>query len=173
LGFLRLPPDEDRQTPELLTDLEFRPTGSCRDPMSAAVHLDLTIPSDTAAGHAVQERIVGLLEERSYPTRDVFSVRLALEEALVNAIKHGNGLDPEKSVRVHCEIHADRVYVEIEDEGPGFTPEEVPDPTLDENIERPSGRGLMLIKSFMTRVDFNDRGNCIRIEKLRSTEEED
>jgi serine/threonine-protein kinase RsbW len=92
-------------------------------------------------------------------------VRLALEEALVNAIKHGNGLDPSKSVRVHCDIQTDRVYVEIEDEGPGFAPEDVPDPTLDENIERPSGRGLMLIRSFMNRVDFNDRGNCIRIEK--------
>jgi serine/threonine-protein kinase RsbW len=139
--------------------------------MSAAVHLDLTIPSDTAAGHDVQERIVGLLEQRGYPMRDIFSVRLALEEALVNAIKHGNGLDPSKSVRVHCDIQTDRVYVEIEDEGQGFAPEDVPDPTLDENIERPSGRGLMLIRSFMNRVDFNDRGNCIRIEKLRSAEE--
>jgi serine/threonine-protein kinase RsbW len=140
--------------------------------MSAAVHLDLTIPSDTSAGHEVQERIVGLLEQRGYPPRDVFSVRLALEEALVNAIKHGNGLDPDKSVRIHCDIQDDRFFVEIEDEGPGFSPEEVPDPTLDENIERPSGRGLMLIRSFMTHVAFNDRGNRIRMEKLRSTGEE-
>jgi serine/threonine-protein kinase RsbW len=139
--------------------------------MSAAVHLDITIPSDTAAGHDVQERIVGLLEQRGYPIRDVFSVRLALEEALVNAIKHGNGLDPAKSVRVHCDVGQDRVYVEIEDEGPGFVPDEVPDPTLDENIERPSGRGLMLIRSFMTSVEFNERGNLIRMEKGRSAEE--
>jgi serine/threonine-protein kinase RsbW len=139
--------------------------------MPAAVHLDITIPSDTAAGHDVQERIVGMLEQRGFPMRDIFSVRLALEEALVNAIKHGNGLDPSKSVRVHCDVQQDRVYVEIEDEGPGFVPDEVPDPTLDENIERPSGRGLMLIKSFMSRVDFNDRGNCIRIEKLRSPDD--
>ncbi|HVJ68911.1 MAG TPA: ATP-binding protein [Caulifigura sp.] len=138
----------------------------------SAVHLDITIPSDTAAGHEVQERIIGLMEEREFSMRDVFSVRLALEEALVNAIKHGNQLDPDKSVRIHCDIEKDRVFVEIEDQGPGYNPEDVPDPTLDENIERASGRGLMLIKSFMNSVEFNDKGNCIRLEKLRSAEEE-
>ncbi len=141
--------------------------------MSAAVHLDITIPSDTSAGHDVQERIIGLMEEREFSMRDVFSVRLALEEALVNAIKHGNQLDPDKSVRIHCDVEQDRVYVEIEDEGPGYRPEDVPDPTLDENIERASGRGLMLIKSFMNRVEFNEKGNCIRLEKLRSAGEEE
>lgn len=141
--------------------------------MSAAVHLDITIPSDTSAGHEVQERIVSLMEEREFSMRDVFSVRLALEEALVNAIKHGNQLDPDKTVRVHCDIEQDRVYVEIEDQGPGYIPEDVPDPTLDENIERASGRGLMLIKSFMNKVEFNEKGNCIKLEKLRSTGEEE
>ncbi|QDT57199.1 Anti-sigma F factor [Caulifigura coniformis] len=140
--------------------------------MSSAVHLEITIPSDTSAGHEVQERIVSLMEEREYSMRDVFSVRLALEEALVNAIKHGNQLDPDKSVRIQCDVEQDRVYVEIEDQGPGYVPDDVPDPTLDENIERASGRGLMLIKSFMNRVEFNEKGNCIRLEKLRSTEEE-
>ena len=141
--------------------------------MSAAVHLDITIPSDTSAGHDVQERIVSMLEEREYSMRDVFAVRLALEEALVNAIKHGNQLDPDKSVRIHCDVEQDRVYIEIEDQGPGYRPEEVPDPTLDENIERASGRGLMLIKSFMNRVEFNEKGNCIRLEKFRSSGEEE
>ncbi|MBX3443039.1 MAG: ATP-binding protein [Planctomyces sp.] len=141
--------------------------------MSAVVHFDITIPSDTAAGHEVQERIVSLLEQREFPPRDIFSVRLALEEALVNAIKHGNGLDPAKSVRIHADVDSERVFVEIEDEGPGFIPDDVPDPTLDENIERPSGRGLMLIRSFMSNVEFNERGNRIRMEKLRSADESD
>jgi serine/threonine-protein kinase RsbW len=141
--------------------------------MSAAVHLDITIPSDTAAGHDVQERIVAMLEEREYSMRDVFAVRLALEEALVNAIKHGNQLDPDKTVRIHCDVEQDRIYVEIEDQGPGYNPEDVPDPTLDENIERASGRGLMLIKSFMNRVEFNEKGNLIRLEKFRSSGEEE
>ncbi|MCH2590399.1 MAG: ATP-binding protein, partial [Planctomycetales bacterium] len=54
----------------------------------------VNIPSETSQGREIQERIIGLLESRSYPDRDLFGVRLALEEALVNAIKHGNGMDP-------------------------------------------------------------------------------
>ena len=69
---------------------------------------EVIIPSDTEAGQAVQERIVSRLESLEYSVRDVFGVRLALEEALVNAIKHGNGLDPDKTVRVNCLVHDER-----------------------------------------------------------------
>lgn len=130
----------------------------------------VVIPSDTALGQEVQERIVGRLETLEFPPRDVFGVRLALEEALVNAIKHGNGMDPSKNVHIECHIDRDLVRVEIEDEGPGFTPEEVPDPTSEENLERPCGRGIMLMRAFMTRVEYNDRGNRIILEKRREPE---
>jgi len=129
---------------------------------------EIVIPSDTDAGQAVQERIVSRLESLEFSMRDVFGVRLALEEALVNAIKHGNGLDPEKSVRVNCLIEDDLLRVEIEDQGPGFHPEEVPDPTADENLERPCGRGIMLMRSFMTRVEYNATGNRVVLEKQRT-----
>ena len=125
-------------------------------------------PSATEAGQAVQERIVSRLESLEYSVRDVFGVRLALEEALVNAIKHGNGLDPDKTVRVNCLIEDDLLRVEIEDQGPGFNMGEVPDPTAEENLERPCGRGIMLIKSFMTNVEYNAKGNRVVLEKKRS-----
>ena len=67
--------------------------------MSSCEQFQITIKNDTVAGQQVQERIVKILEDLGYPPRDVFSVRLALEEALVNAIKHGNGMDPAKLVR--------------------------------------------------------------------------
>lgn len=127
----------------------------------------VVIPSDTARGQEIQEQIVGRLEELNFPPRDVFGVRLALEEALVNAIKHGNGMDPEKQVHISWHIDDDSVRVEIEDEGPGFRPEDVPDPTAEENLERPCGRGLMLMRSFMTHVSYNDRGNRVILEKRR------
>lgn len=127
----------------------------------------ITIQSDTSAGQAVQERIVRLLEVLSFSPRDVFGVRLALEEALVNAIKHGNRMDPAKSVRISCQINKDKVRIEIEDEGPGFNPEEVPDPTADENLERPCGRGIMLMRSFMSLIEYNDVGNRVVLEKHR------
>ncbi|MCH7961413.1 MAG: ATP-binding protein [Planctomycetes bacterium] len=90
--------------------------------MSFIEEFQVTIKNDTVAGQAVQERIVKILEDLGYPPRDVFGVRLALEEALVNAIKHGNGMDPEKTVRIDCRINLQTVRIEIEDEGDGFEP---------------------------------------------------
>jgi serine/threonine-protein kinase RsbW len=129
------------------------------------------IPSDTAAGQSVQERIIQLLESLSYDERDVFGVRLAIEEALVNAIKHGNRMDPSKTVRITCQVARHKVRIEIEDQGEGFQPEEVPDPTSDENLERPCGRGIMLMRAFMSSIAYNESGNCVILEKHRSQPE--
>jgi serine/threonine-protein kinase RsbW len=129
------------------------------------------IPSDTAAGQSVQERIIQLLESLRYDERDVFGVRLAIEEALVNAIKHGNQMDPTKTVRITCRVAPHKVRIEIEDQGTGFQPEEVPDPTSDENLERPCGRGIMLMRAFMSSIAYNASGNCVILEKHRSQPE--
>jgi len=137
-----------------------------------AEKFEVVIPSETSAGQAVQERIATLLETFRYDSRDVFGVRLALEEALVNAIKHGNRMDPNKTVRINCEVAVHRVRIEIEDQGPGFDPEDVPDPTADENLERPCGRGIMLMRAFMTMIQYNPLGNLVILEKHRSTEAE-
>jgi serine/threonine-protein kinase RsbW len=126
------------------------------------------IPSDTAAGQSVQERIIQLLEALRYDERDVFGVRLAIEEALVNAIKHGNQMDPTKTVRITCQIAPHKIRIEIEDQGPGFQIEEVPDPTADENLERPCGRGIMLMRAFMSSIAYNESGNRVILEKHRS-----
>jgi serine/threonine-protein kinase RsbW len=91
---------------------------------------------------------------------------LSLEEALVNALRHGHGLDPTKVVRVRYHVAADVVLAEVEDEGPGFDPRAVPDPLKDENLERPSGRGILLMRRYMTSVEHKGRGNhltlCLR-----------
>lgn len=135
--------------------------------MSEVTEQNWEIPSDTTAGQEVQEAIIRLLESRSYSDRDVFGVRLALEEGIVNAIKHGNRMDKSKSVRINCHITSERVQVTIEDEGPGFTIEDVPDPTADENLEKPCGRGIMLMKAFMNVIEYNDQGNVLTLEKQR------
>lgn len=139
--------------------------------MADAFEFDVTIPSDTSRGHEVQERILNELEKVGFPDRDLFGVKLALEEGIVNAIKHGNGMDPSKNVFVQCAYDGNKVSVIIEDEGPGFDPSDVPDPTDDDNLEKPSGRGLMLMKAFMTTVEYNDRGNRVLLEKERSPDE--
>lgn len=141
--------------------------------MANIEQFEVWIPNDTAEGHEVQERIVGILEQHGWPMRDVFGVRLALEEALVNAIKHGNRMDPTKQVFIACQFANNEVSITIEDQGEGFQIEEVPDPTDDDNLDKPGGRGIMLIRSFMTTVEYNDRGNRLSLVKRLVAEEAD
>jgi len=126
---------------------------------------EVVIPSNYEAGQAVVERVISSLENAGLSARDVFGIRLSVDEAVTNAIKHGNQLSHEKTVRVNFQLSASAVRIEIEDQGAGFRPEDVPDPTADENLERPSGRGLMLIRQFMSHVAYNAKGNQVVMEK--------
>ena len=125
------------------------------------------IPSQFESGQAVIERIMNVVSQAGFAGRDLFGIRLSVDEAVTNAIKHGNRLSPEKSVRIDFRLDESGVRIEIEDQGPGFRLEDVPDPTADENLERPSGRGLMLMREFMTRIEFNAKGNLVVLEKTR------
>ncbi len=116
----------------------------------------------------VVSRLLEELEQQAWADHDVFAVHLAVEEALVNAIKHGNRKDPAKSVDVHCRMAQDRIEIQITDEGDGFDPDTVPDPTDEENLEIPSGRGLMLMRCYMTSVEFNSKGNSVTMVKVRT-----
>jgi len=131
--------------------------------------VEVVIPSDPAEARQLQDRIEQLLQERQAHEKDIFGIRLALEEALVNAIKHGNQSDPGKKVRISYRVLADRFEVAISDEGTGFNPEDVPDPTAVENLERPCGRGLMLMRYYMTEVNYSDRGNVVTMSKVFRT----
>jgi serine/threonine-protein kinase RsbW len=105
--------------------------------------------------------IVGELEKAGFTDRERFAVRLALEEAITNAIRHGHRYDRNKSVRLRYHVTPECVLAEIEDEGPGFDPTAVPDPRAPENIECEGGRGLLLMRSYMTWVRYNERGTCV------------
>ena len=113
-------------------------------------------------------RIAEEMASLGYPDRDIFGVRLALEECLVNSIRHGHLCDPEKVVLIRFSVTDERVLLSIEDEGPGFDPSSIPDPTASENLGNPNGRGLFLMKKFMTWVHFNEPGNCVTLCKCRS-----
>ena len=138
--------------------------------MTDAVRLDVRFASDPAEAMLVQAQIVDWLKERQYPPRDQFGVRLALEEGLMNAIKHGNQRDASKSVRVYCEVHDTHTYIEIEDQGAGFIPEQVPDPLEEVGLMKASGRGLFLMRLYMTRVEYRDSGRLLVLEKQRTLE---
>lgn len=128
------------------------------------------IASDPIEGRMVVAQLLEELERQEWNDSDVFAVHLALEEALVNAIKHGNRKDPSKIVSVSCRMKPDRIQIRITDEGDGFDPLSVPDPTEEENLEVPSGRGLMLMRCYMTSLEFNKTGNCVMMEKIRSSD---
>jgi len=129
---------------------------------------DLEIPSDPAEARQIQEEIERLLKVSQFTDHEIFGIKLALEEALVNAIKHGNHMDRTKKVRIAYRVSPDRFDVLIADEGPGFDPNEVPDPTAVENLERPCGRGLMLMRHYMSEIAFSPQGNSVSMSKIRN-----
>ncbi|MFM7844482.1 MAG: ATP-binding protein [Planctomycetota bacterium] len=131
---------------------------------------DARIPSIAAEGKKVVEQLLEQLNWHEWQEHDIFGIHLAMEEAVVNAIKHGNQDDASKFVDVVIRLNKEEVHLQVTDQGDGFVPSEVPDPTDDENLDLPSGRGLMLMRSFMTLVEYNDKGNSVRMEKRRTVE---
>lgn len=125
--------------------------------------------SDLGEVRLLQDRLEAALAVAGWTEHEQFAIKLAVEEAVVNAIKHGNQLDPDKRVRVGHTVTAQRFDIRIEDEGPGFNPSDVPDPTDPGNIERPCGRGLLLINGFMDEVRYHGRGNVVVMTKLRGS----
>jgi serine/threonine-protein kinase RsbW len=129
---------------------------------------DIIIPSEVSESHRVQQMMIEQLKASAFCEREIFAIKLAVEEAMVNAMKHGNQLDRSKKVRVSFHIAEDTFYVRIGDEGAGFDPEDVPDPTQEENLERPCGRGLLLMRYYMNEVQFFDRGTTVVMWKRRN-----
>jgi serine/threonine-protein kinase RsbW len=129
--------------------------------------LEQCIPSRTKAAEQIIDALLAQLEVEQWDSHEVFGVQMAVEEALVNAIKHGNKEDPAKTVRILVQTSPDQLRVEIIDEGPGFDPGQVPDPTSPELLNKPHGRGLMLIHSYMTHVEYKGRGNELVMQKKR------
>ena len=136
--------------------------------MSRSVKNRIVIPSLLSDGIRVVEEVIGEIKAFGYSENAAFAVRLALDEALANAIRHGNQNDPAKRVFVDYAVDDDAVRISILDEGPGFDPDTVPDPTLDENLERPCGRGVMLMRAYMTEVAYNATGNRVTMVKRRN-----
>ena len=96
------------------------------------------------------------------------NLRVGLSEALANAMLYGNCRDPRKRVRVEARITPDEIKVRVTDEGHGFNPQKLADPTLPGHRKRVGGRGIYLIRKMMDRVEFNDKGNSITMVLTRS-----
>jgi len=137
-------------------------------PDSDSLPCQVIIPNSLTAARKVEEKIMRQVEAMGYSPRCVFGIRLALEEAMVNAFKHGNRGDESKRIFVSYEITPQRVVVRVRDEGPGFNPDRVPDPTSPDRICLPCGRGIMLMRAYLDDVTFSVQGNEVQLIKERS-----
>ena len=125
----------------------------------------MTIASDYGHAREVQRLIREEVERAGFDADSQFAIKLALEEALINAIKHGNKLDKAKNVHVAWHVSPAAAEITIEDEGPGFDRKDVPDPTAQTNLEKLTGRGILLIESYMTDVQWSNGGRRVKLVK--------
>ncbi|MFC1737879.1 ATP-binding protein [Planctomycetota bacterium] len=123
------------------------------------------ISNNLSASESVCEKIIAELGDSGFNQDDIFAVHLALGEAFLNSVIHGNQMDADKKIRVEYLISSDKVEISVSDEGEGFNPDLVPDPRYGENLYKIEGRGLLIIKSYMDVVKFNEQ--CNRIEMIR------
>lgn len=126
------------------------------------------IPNNLVAARKVEDQIIRQAQAKGYSPRCVFGIRLALEEAMVNAVKHGNGGEPSRRVFVSYDVNPDRIVVRVRDEGVGFNPDKVPDPTSPDRVCLPCGRGIMLMRAYLDEVTYSEQGNEVQLVKERS-----
>jgi len=127
----------------------------------------ITVQSEPSAVVEVCNRILPELERNGYTKEDVFAVHLAVEEAFINAVKHGNKMDPSKKVVVDYTVDPEKVEISMTDEGGGFNPEAVPDPRFGKNLFQPNGRGLLLMRAYMDVVQYNEQGNTVHMVRYK------
>lgn len=125
----------------------------------------MLIATDLREARKAEGVVMDQVARHAYSEGAAFAIKLALDEGLNNAIRHGNRFDRSKSVELLFEVDTERIVIVITDQGEGFDPLSVPDPTADENLEKPTGRGIMLMHAYMDEVCFNRKGNQVRMVK--------
>jgi len=121
----------------------------------------LKIESVTANMRIVETAIDEITASLGIKADDYGKILVATLEAVNNAITHGNKTNPEKLVDVEIKYEKNLILITVTDEGPGFDPETIPDPTKPENIEELSGRGVFLMSKLADKIDFNKKGNSV------------
>jgi serine/threonine-protein kinase RsbW len=129
------------------------------------INESISITSNLKNIRKVSSRIVDLLLERGIDKSTIFDIRLSIEEAIINAIEHGNKKDESLKVTASFIIDEDKIEIAVEDEGEGFSHTALPDPTKDKNVLRAHGRGVYLFHKLMDRVEYNDKGNRVKLVK--------
>jgi serine/threonine-protein kinase RsbW len=123
-------------------------------PDSTTSRVSLTLGSTIESVDTVERTAADFAERAGFDADTIPNIVMAVREAAVNAVLHGNAYDPAKQITASFETNSDSLIFRIADQGPGFDPNRVPDPLAPENILRGSGRGIFLIRAFMDEVHF-------------------
>jgi serine/threonine-protein kinase RsbW len=132
-----------------------------------SISRSIVVSSTQSAVVDVFSQIQPGLQAGNFSEEDIFAVHLALEEAFANAVKHGNKMEQSKAVKVDYSIEPDKIEICMTDEGDGFDPEVIPDPRYGDNLYKPAGRGMLLMRSFMDVLEYNKKGNSLRMIRYR------
>jgi len=130
--------------------------------------IEFEIPSLISLMHSILDYLMKRVAKSGVVNMENSNLFIALDEAFVNAVKHGNKFDATKLVRITAEVSTKEARFTIEDEGEGFNVAEIPDPTNTENLFKASGRGVLIIHNVMDEVRYNERGN--RLEMVKKSE---
>jgi serine/threonine-protein kinase RsbW len=134
-------------------------------------HIEFEVPSALSLMHVVLEYLMKRVEKLGVVKSEQSNLFVALDEAFVNAVKHGNKFDAKKLVRIIAEVSSGEARFTIEDEGEGFDVNSIPDPLDPENLFKTSGRGVLFIYNIMDEVKYNERGNRLTMIKKRTDPE--
>jgi serine/threonine-protein kinase RsbW len=136
--------------------------------MPISFTLDKNIPADLKKINPLIKSIAKKVMILTKSEDESFKIKLALEEALTNAIRHGNKFNPRLKIRVRIKLSSKKALFDICDQGQGFDYRKLPDPTAKDRLYKPSGRGVYLMRKLMDKVEFYQRGQGVRMEKCFS-----
>jgi serine/threonine-protein kinase RsbW len=166
-NYRRLPYDQD-ELREIVEQTLFHKLRYVDDPnLLSHVHekIEFELPSDLSLMNGVLEYLLGRVSKLGLVKLEYSNLFIALDEAFVNAVKHGNKNDPTKLVRISAELSTKEACFTVEDEGVGFNVQEIPDPRDPANLFKSSGRGVLLIYNIMDEVEYNAEGNRVKMVK--------
>lgn len=138
--------------------------------MGFSAFKSLVVESSNSAVYRICQRLLQEAAGNNFDEDALFGIHLSLEEAFINAICHGNDKNSAKTVNVKYLITPDKFDIYITDQGKGFNYRTLPDPRTKENICKTGGRGVLLMRSYMNTVEYNDAGNCVHMIKLVTRE---
>ena len=172
-NYRRGPDIDEEQLRELVAitlDYKLRHVDTVESVRNLHEKIDFELPSTLALMHVVLEYLLKRVEKLGVCKPEQTNLFVALDEAFVNAIKHGNKYDVSKLVRVSADLSPEEAKFVIEDEGEGFDVNNILDPLDPENLFKPSGRGVLFIYNIMDEVAYNDRGNRLTMVKKAVSE---